>query len=130
MTSSSATTPAASSSRATTSAAPTPSETTSAPGPGAPIPGASAAPQTPGPDRAGEPPTSGVVELSVVLPCLNEAETLATCIRKATRSFATLGVVGEVVVADNGSTDGSQDIARRRGRASSSTSRGAATAPR
>ena len=55
------------------------------------------------------------VEFSVVLPCLNEAETLATCIRKARRSFAALGVVGEVVVADNGSTDGSQDIARAEG---------------
>jgi hypothetical protein len=52
------------------------------------------------------------VELSVVLPCLNEAETLETCVRKAQRSIAELGVVGEVVVADNGSTDGSQDIAR------------------
>ncbi|MDT0348403.1 glycosyltransferase family 2 protein [Pseudonocardia charpentierae] len=55
------------------------------------------------------------VELSVVLPCLDEAETLATCIRKAKRSFAVLGVTGEVVVADNGSTDGSQDIARSEG---------------
>jgi hypothetical protein len=52
------------------------------------------------------------VELSVVLPCLNEAETLETCIRKAQQSIAELGVAGEVVVADNGSTDGSQDIAR------------------
>jgi glycosyltransferase involved in cell wall biosynthesis len=55
------------------------------------------------------------VELSVVLPCLDEAETLATCIRKATRSMAETGVRGEVVVADNGSTDGSQDIARQCG---------------
>ena len=55
------------------------------------------------------------VEFSVVLPCLNEAETLATCIRKARHSFAALGVIGEVVVADNGSTDGSQDIARAEG---------------
>jgi glycosyltransferase involved in cell wall biosynthesis len=56
-----------------------------------------------------------VVELTVVLPCLDEAETLATCIRKARRSFATLGVEGEVVVADNGSTDGSPEIARAEG---------------
>ena len=55
------------------------------------------------------------VELSVVLPCLNEAETLETVIRKALRSFSDLGVAGEVVVADNGSTDGSQDIARAAG---------------
>jgi glycosyltransferase involved in cell wall biosynthesis len=55
---------------------------------------------------------TSVIEVSVVLPCLNEAETLQTCIEKATASMAALGVVGEVVVADNGSEDGSQDIAR------------------
>ena len=55
------------------------------------------------------------IELSVVLPCLNEAETLETCIRKATRSLAELGVTGEVIVADNGSTDGSQAIAEAAG---------------
>jgi hypothetical protein len=55
------------------------------------------------------------VELSIVLPCLNEAETLALCIRKARRSLEQLGVVGEVIVADNGSTDGSQDLARTAG---------------
>jgi Glycosyl transferase family 2 len=49
--------------------------------------------------------------VSVVLPCLDEAETLATCIAKAQVSLARLGVAGEVVVADNGSTDGSVDIA-------------------
>lgn len=52
-----------------------------------------------------------MTELSVVLPCLNEAETLATCINKARASMDELGVDGEIVVADNGSTDGSQDIA-------------------
>jgi glycosyltransferase involved in cell wall biosynthesis len=51
------------------------------------------------------------VELSVVMPCLNEAETLARCIRKAQGFFAENSVCGEVIVADNGSTDGSQDIA-------------------
>jgi glycosyltransferase involved in cell wall biosynthesis len=50
-------------------------------------------------------------ELSVVLPCLDEAETLATCIDKINGFFATHGVAGEVIVADNGSTDGSQAIA-------------------
>src|SRR5215213_1985872 len=50
-------------------------------------------------------------ELSVVMPCLNEADTLATCIRKARRAMAEHGVDGEIVIADNGSTDGSQDIA-------------------
>lgn len=52
-----------------------------------------------------------MTELSVVMPCLNEAETLATCINKARASMDELGVDGEIVVADNGSTDGSQDIA-------------------
>jgi glycosyltransferase involved in cell wall biosynthesis len=58
--------------------------------------------------------TSGI-ELSVVMPCLNEAETLATCIRKAQRAMAEHGIAGEVIVADNGSTDGSQDIAAQLG---------------
>ena len=52
-----------------------------------------------------------MIELSVVLPCLNEAETLAICIKKARASMEALGVDGEIVVADNGSTDGSQAIA-------------------
>ncbi len=54
-------------------------------------------------------------ELSVVMPCLNEARTIAICIRKAQESFAHIGIVGEVVVADNGSTDGSQQIAEELG---------------
>jgi len=54
-------------------------------------------------------------EVSVVMPCLNEADTLATCIVKAHRAFAEHGIAGEVVIADNGSTDGSQDIARNHG---------------
>ena len=49
------------------------------------------------------------------MPCLNEAETLAVCIRKALTSLAELGVVGEVLIADNGSDDGSLDIAREEG---------------
>lgn len=55
------------------------------------------------------------VELSVVMPCLNEADTLAVCIRKALSSMAAHGIVGEVVVADNGSTDGSVEIAAQEG---------------
>ncbi|WP_395726216.1 glycosyltransferase family 2 protein [Nakamurella sp.] len=64
----------------------------------------------------GEPqPTPTAYELTVVLPCLNEAETLAVCIRKARASLDRLGVAGEVVIADNGSTDGSQQIAEAEG---------------
>ena len=51
------------------------------------------------------------IELSIVMPCLNEAETLAICIRKAQRFLEESGVSGEVIVADNGSTDGSRQIA-------------------
>ena len=58
---------------------------------------------------------SDELELTVVLPCLNEAETLAVCISKAQASMRELGVKGEVLVADNGSTDGSQEIALAHG---------------
>jgi glycosyltransferase involved in cell wall biosynthesis len=54
-------------------------------------------------------------EISVVMPCLNEAETLAVCIRKAMEGLRTAEVSGEVVIADNGSTDGSQRIAEECG---------------
>ncbi|TRW14979.1 glycosyltransferase family 2 protein [Glacieibacterium frigidum] len=56
-------------------------------------------------------PADGQVEMSIVMPCLDEAETLGICIAKANRFFAENGVAGEVVIADNGSTDGSQAIA-------------------
>ncbi|MEP7158913.1 MAG: glycosyltransferase family 2 protein [Chloroflexota bacterium] len=49
------------------------------------------------------------------MPCLNEAETLARCIRKARSFLMTHGVDGEVLIADNGSTDGSREIAAREG---------------
>ncbi len=55
------------------------------------------------------------VELTVVMPCLNEAETVATCVRKAVGFLAGHGIDGEVVVADNGSTDGSQRLAQDAG---------------
>ena len=55
------------------------------------------------------------IELTVVMPCLNEADTLATCIRKAWRGMSRANVVGEVIVADNGSTDGSIQIAQCEG---------------
>jgi glycosyltransferase involved in cell wall biosynthesis len=51
------------------------------------------------------------IEVSAIMPCLNEAETIGTCIEKAINCFAALGVRGEIVVGDNGSTDGSVDIA-------------------
>lgn len=52
------------------------------------------------------------IELSVVMPCLNEAETLAVCIKKAQAFFYRENILGEVIIADNGSTDGSQQIAK------------------
>src|SRR2546423_10878089 len=58
---------------------------------------------------------SGPLELSIVMPCLDEARTVATCIRKAQNSLELLSIAGEVVVADNGSTDGSPAIAEELG---------------
>ncbi len=59
--------------------------------------------------------TSQPVELTVVMPCLNEAETLAVCVDKALAALAENHIAGEVIVADNGSTDGSQAIATEHG---------------
>ena len=55
------------------------------------------------------------LELSIVMPCLNEAETLAICINKANTFLTKNKVIGEIVIADNGSTDGSQLIASNLG---------------
>ncbi len=55
------------------------------------------------------------VELSVVMPCLNEAATLPTCIQEARTALAQAGIEGEVIIADNGSTDGSQALAESLG---------------
>ena len=55
------------------------------------------------------------VELSIVMPCLNETETLGVCIRKAQSYIERSGVSAEIVIGDNGSTDGSQKIATRLG---------------
>lgn len=69
-------------------------------------------------DRAGAaecPDDSFVPEVSIVMPCLDEAETLAVCIDKAQRAFRNGDLDGEVIIADNGSTDGSQMIAMAHG---------------
>lgn len=55
------------------------------------------------------------VELTIVMPCLNEAETLETCIIKARSFLDRSGIIGEIVIGDNGSADGSIEIARRCG---------------
>jgi glycosyltransferase involved in cell wall biosynthesis len=57
------------------------------------------------------PGVSDDVDLTILMPCLNEAETIATCVAKARRWLESAGIAGEVVVADNGSTDGSQELA-------------------
>ncbi len=61
------------------------------------------------------PPAGGAadapLDVSIVLPCLNEAETIETCVTKAVTTLARLGLRGEVIVVDNGSTDGSQALA-------------------
>lgn len=54
-------------------------------------------------------------ELSIVMPCLDEAETVGVCVAKARRFLEEHEIAGEVVVADNGSTDGSREIARQAG---------------
>ena len=54
-------------------------------------------------------------ELSVVIPCLNEADTIEICIRKAQQALREHNICSEIIIADNGSTDGSQAIAARMG---------------
>lgn len=64
-------------------------------------------------------------ELTILMPCLNEAATLSTCIEKARQSIAGLGIKAEILIADNGSNDGSQKIAEAAGaRVISVTERG------
>ena len=55
------------------------------------------------------------LELSILMPCLNEAETLERCIVKAKTALEREGISGEVLIGDNGSTDGSQELARSLG---------------
>jgi glycosyltransferase involved in cell wall biosynthesis len=60
-------------------------------------------------------PDNGSLEVSIVMPCLNEADTLAVCVAKAMRALKENNIDGEVIIADNGSVDGSQAIAKRAG---------------
>src|SRR5205085_7966448 len=55
------------------------------------------------------------VDVSVVIPCLNEARSIAICVDKAMAAFARASIRGEVVVSDNGSTDGSIELAEKHG---------------
>ncbi|MEM1225788.1 MAG: glycosyltransferase family 2 protein [Planctomycetota bacterium] len=57
----------------------------------------------------------GDCKLTVVMPCLNEADTIGICVEKAVRSMSEAGILGEVIVADNGSTDHSRRIAEEQG---------------
>lgn len=66
-------------------------------------------------DNQHEQPASEGLELSILMPCLNEAETLGICIQKAQQWLAQSGVAGEILIADNGSSDGSQEIAVQHG---------------
>ena len=77
------------------------------------------------------------LEVSFIMPCLNEAETLGRCIQAANRCITNNALAAEVLIADNGSTDGSQEIAQRNARAScrwprwdTATPSSAASAPR
>ena len=55
------------------------------------------------------------IELTILMPCLNEAETVGACIGKAQRFLSKTDISGEVLIADNGSTDGSREIAEKLG---------------
>jgi glycosyltransferase involved in cell wall biosynthesis len=59
--------------------------------------------------------STGECEFSIIMPCLNEAETIGTCIEKAKRGIDAAGISAEIVIGDNGSNDGSQEIARQNG---------------
>ena len=65
--------------------------------------------------RVRDVPEASALELSVVMPCLDEADTVEDCVQRALRAMSEHGIAGEVVVADNGSSDDSPAIARRAG---------------
>ena len=67
------------------------------------------------PDQGADRPAEDELELSIVIPCLNEAETIAACVTKAMEFLKQHAIAGEVIVTDNGSVDGSREIARERG---------------
>ena len=66
-------------------------------------------------DSSGGSRSGGRLEVSVVIPCLNEAQSIAACVDQALAAFDAEGIRGEVVVSDNGSTDGSIEIAETHG---------------
>lgn len=76
---------------------------------------ADAMPLVPMCDAGPQGPPRDVVELTILMPCLNEAETVGTCVAKARAFLSRAAIDGEVIVGDNGSTDGSQRIAQAAG---------------
>jgi len=66
-------------------------------------------------ERRNDDMAADAVELTILMPCLNEAETVATCVSKARSFLARTGIAGEILIADNGSTDGSQALAEHGG---------------
>src|ERR1700677_1415389 len=66
-------------------------------------------------ERSNDDIAADAVELTILMPCLNEAETIATCVAKARSFLARTGIAGEILIADNGSTDGSQALAEHGG---------------
>lgn len=67
------------------------------------------------PHRGPESPSAQACELTILMPCLNEARTIAVCVTKARRFLQSAGIDGEVLVADNGSTDASRSVAESAG---------------
>src|SRR5436189_428970 len=66
-------------------------------------------------DRRSQSGDESMLEVSVVMPCLNEADTIGICIDKAKRALRENDIRGEIIIADNGSTDNSREIATQLG---------------